>query len=101
MNNAQEYRIPPLKRVAKIYQFPSRVEETMSFEQRQALRDEQVMRQLREKARLEANAPAPWYKRLAKWYDQNYESLFEGTGAAILSVCIIFGTLLIYGVWGR
>jgi len=29
-----------------------------------------------------ANAQ-PWYKRLAKWYDDNYEQVFEGTGAAI------------------
>lgn len=56
---SQTYRAQPLVRLAKVYQFPV---QQLTYEQEQALQDEQAIRNLREKMRLEANQPAPWYK---------------------------------------
>lgn len=95
-------------RLARVYKFPDKYEqEIMTYEQIQALREEQALEALRQKARLEMNKPLPWYKRLAKWYDENYEQVFEGTGAAIafLTVFMLIIFVLVnfarsMGWWG-
>lgn len=81
-----EYRIQPLVRVAKVYQFPTLSkweQEELTYDEIRAREEEQALAALRAKARLEANMPLPWYRKAVQWYEDNYMDLFEGTGAAI------------------
>lgn len=100
-----EYRIQPLRRMAKVYQFPtlSRFEiDELTYEQRKlAMRDQQVLAALREKARLQANIPLPWHKRIAKWYDRNYMKLFDGVGASIAFLAGLAILLTVFVNLGR
>lgn len=99
-----EYRTQPLRRMAKVYQFPtlSRFEiDELTYEQKLAMRDQQAIASLREKARLEANTPLPWYKRITAWYDRNYMALFEGTGAAIAFLAGLIILLVVFVNLGR
>ena len=99
-----EYRGQPLKRMAKVYQFPtlSRFEvDELTYEQKQEMRDQQVLAALREKARLQANIPLPWHKRIAKWYDRNYMKLFDGVGASIAFLAGLAILLTVFVNLGR
>lgn len=99
-----EYRIQPLKRMAKVYQFPtlSRFEvDELTYEQKQEMRDQQALAVLRAKARLEANIPPPWHKRLAKWYDEVYEDVFEGFGPGLYLIVTMFFFLAIFVQLGK
>ena len=105
-----EYRIQPLVRLAKVYRFPTlskwEIEELTQDEIR-AREEERALQALRAKARLEANTPLPWYKRITAWYDRNYMAVFEGTGTAIafLAGALIVSTIAynlgrLLGWWG-
>ena len=101
----KEYRIPPLKRVAKIYHFPTYGTEELTWEEKEQMREEQALAAMRAKARLEANMPLPWYKRLGAWYERNYEQVFDGFGptltflVTLLFFIVLFSQLAILYGW--
>lgn len=105
-----EYRTQPLKRMAQVYQFPtlSRFEvDELTYEQKQEMRGQQVLAALRAKARVEANEPLPWYKRLAKWYDDHWKDVFEGFGPGLIFIASMLLFLVVFvqvgkatGWWG-
>lgn len=103
MSNPERIQIRPAVRLARVYEFPldKYKQGGLTFEQRQAWADEQALVELRRKARLEANTPLPWHRRVSKWYDQNYEALFEGTGAAVAFVAGFWLLLTILVNLGR
>jgi len=99
-----EYRIQPLVRLAKVYRFPTlskwEIEELTQDEIR-AREEDRALQALRAKARLEANTPLPWYKRITAWYDRNYMAVFEGTGTAIAFLAGLSLLLVVFMNLGR
>jgi len=91
---SREYRTQPQVRLAKVYRFPTLSkweQEELTHDQIRAREEERALQALRAKARLELNQPKPWYKRLAKWYDRNWEDMFNASWAGF---AFIFGIML-------
>ena len=61
-----EYRIQPLKRIAKVYRFPepSKEEREKLEQERQEIADQKAMDVLRRQAGLPEKYPPPWYRRV-------------------------------------
>lgn len=55
----------------------------------------------RRKLGLPEKNPPPWYKRIARFYDENWEYIFEGTGPAIIFITFIFLLALVFVQLGR
>lgn len=59
------------------------------------------MDKLRRKAGLKELHPPPWYKRIARFYDENWESMFEGTGPGIYFLLLLSSLALVFVAIGR
>lgn len=59
------------------------------------------MDKLRRKAGLKELHPPPWYKRIARFYDENWEYIFEGVGPAIIFLAVFSIMALIIVNLGR
>lgn len=100
----REYRTQPLKRMARVYQFPTLStweQEELTYDEIQAMREQQALAALRAKARLEANEPLSWHKRLSKWYDDVYEDVFEGFGPGLIAIASMMLFLVIFVQLGK
>ena len=99
----KEYRIQPLQRIAKVYRFPepSREEREKLQQERQEIADQKAMDALRRQAGLPEKYPPPWYKRIARFYDENWEAIFEGTGPAICFLVLLSSLALVFVAIGR
>lgn len=59
------------------------------------------MDKLRRAAGLKEKNPPPWYKRIARFYNENWETMFDGVGASILVLAMISLVLLVFINVGR
>lgn len=57
--------------------------------------------ELRRAAGLKEIAPPPWYKRVARFYGENWEEMFDGVGRSVLVVATLALLALIYVNIGR
>lgn len=90
------------EQICKIYNFPVPSEhEELTWEEKEQMREEQALAAMRAKARLEANMPLPWYKRLGAWYERNYEQVFDGFGPGLYLLVLIFFFLVIFVQLGK
>ncbi len=55
----------------------------------------------RRKLGLPEKNPPPWYKRIARFYDENWEHIFEGVGPAIIFLAVFSIMALIIVNLGR
>lgn len=103
MSELQEYRLQPLKRIAKVYRLPAPTKEELAEAERdrQALADQKALDELRRRAGLQELHPPPWYKRIARFYNENWEYMFEGVGPALIVIAMVTMGLLVFVQMGK
>lgn len=113
-NDYDTCRTQPLKRIAaRVYPFP---DQGIEREQRvRAMADRHIPEwdpewggpkpysddESRRKLGLKELHPPPWYKRIARFYDENWEYIFEGVGPAIIFLAVFSIMALIIVNLGR
>lgn len=55
----------------------------------------------RRKLGLKEQAPPPWYKRIARFYNENWEYMFEGVGPALIVIAMVTMGLLVFVQLGK
>lgn len=55
----------------------------------------------RRKLGLKEHNPPPWHKRIARFYNENWEYMFEGVGPALIVIAMVSMGLLIFVNLGR
>ena len=80
----------------RVYKLPIITEETTG-----PTESEKAFDELRRQAGLPEKYPPPWYKRIARFYDENWESMFEGTGPAIYFLLLLSSLALVFVAIGR
>lgn len=108
------YRTQPLRRIAaKIYYLPTQAE--LSEARVRAMADRHIPEwdpewggpkpysddESRRKLGLQELHPLPWYKRVARFYNENWEYMFEGVGPAIIIIAIVTMGLLVFVQMGK
>lgn len=80
----------------RVYKLPIITEETTG-----PTESEKAFDELRRQAGLPEKYPPPWYKRIARFYDENWEYIFEGVGPAIIFLAVFSIMALIIVNLGR
>ena len=111
-NDYDTCRAQPLKRIAaRVYPFPAQDREARV----RAMADRHIPEwdpewggpkpysddESRRKLGLREISPPPWYKRIARFYNENWEYMFEGVGPALIVIAMVSMGLLIFVNLGR
>ena len=110
----REQHVPPVKRMdTKIYYLPTQAE--LSEARVRAMASRHIPEwdpewggpkpysddESRRKLGLKELHPPPWYKRIARFYDENWEEMFNGVGPALIIIAMVSFGLLLFVNLGR